>query len=279
MSGLAEIREADATADIAAIYGQIREASGLPLVNLIWRHFAALPGVLPWAWAAVGPHVQSVAMAQARARLAAGIVLPALADFDWREAGLDPGETARIRAIIDAYTRGNLTNLLALTALRLRLENPATPAGEVLPAAAPQPVPAAIDPLPGLASLPPDVASLVLALARRHGGQTDIIPSLYLHLAHWPGLLRVLPRGLAALYAPGVLEAVREATRRRAEQEAPALLPRCLPPPPGTKDAIRTALAHFTLRVIPDLLPICLALRAPSGSAGAHGLLPKPGSH
>lgn len=266
MTAFVEIREAEASPEIAAIYGQIRTASGLPLVNLIWRHFAALPGVLPWAWAAVSPVVQSAAMVQARARLVAAIALPPPAACDWGEAGLTPDDSARIRAIIDAYARGNLTNLLALTALRLRLDQPGAPAAALLSAALP-PVPAAIDPLPGLASLPPDVAALVLALAARHGGPAAIIPSLYLHLAHWPGLLRVLPRGLAALYAPGVLEAVREATRQRAEQEAAALLPDGTTPPPGTEDAIRTALDHFTLRVIPDLLPICLALRAPFGSA------------
>jgi hypothetical protein len=49
MTGFAEIREAHASPAIAAIYAKIRHGSGLPLVNLIWRHFAALPGVLPWA--------------------------------------------------------------------------------------------------------------------------------------------------------------------------------------------------------------------------------------
>lgn len=267
MTGFAEIREADATVEIATIYGQIRQASGLPLVNLIWRHFAALPGVLPWAWAAVGPLIRSTSMAQARGRLAAGVALPTATGFDWREAGLDPDEAARIRAIIEAYTRGNLTNLLALTALRLRLEQPQAQAGELLPEAPPQPAPAALDPLPGLASLAPDVAAMVQALASRHGGPADIIPSLYLHLAHWPGLLGVLPRGLAALYAPGALEAVRAATRGLAEVEAAALLPPSPPPPAAMEDAIHAALARFTTQVIPDLLPICLALRHPFNAA------------
>lgn len=267
MTGLAEIREPDAPPDTATIYGQIKEASGLPLVNLIWRHFAALPGVLPWAWAAVEPLIRSTSMAQARGRLAAGIALPTPVGFDWREAGLDPGETARVRAIIEAYTRGNLSNLLALTALRLRLEQPQAPAGGLLPGAPPQPAQTALDPLPSVASLPPDVAAMVRALADRHGGPADIIPSLYLHFAHWPGLLRVLPRGLAALYAPGALETVREATRRLAEVEAAALLPNSPPPPAGMEDAIREALARFTTRVIPDLLPVCLALGQPFKAA------------
>jgi hypothetical protein len=263
MMGLAEIREAEAPADTAAIYAQIKEASGLPLVNLIWRHFAALPGVLPWAWAAVEPLVRSTSMAEARRRLAVGIALPSPIGFDWREAGLEAGAIARVSAIIRAYTRGNLTNLLALTALRLRLEQPQARPGVLLPPAAAQPAEAPLDPLPSFASLSPEVAALVRALADRHGGPAAIIPSLYLHFAHWPRLLEVLPRGLAALYAPGALEAAREATRRLAEVEAAVLLPHASPPPAGMEDATHAALAQFTTRVIPDLLPVCLALRQP----------------
>jgi hypothetical protein len=47
---LPEIREADAPPEIAAIYDDIRRAIGIPLVNLIYRHFAAMPGTLPWVW-------------------------------------------------------------------------------------------------------------------------------------------------------------------------------------------------------------------------------------
>ncbi len=271
MIGLAEIREADAPAETAAIYAQIKQASGLPLVNLIWRHFAALPSVLPWAWAAVEPLVRSTSMAEARKRLTAGIPLPSSGGFDWREAGLDARAFARVSAIIRAYTRGNLTNLLALTALRLRLEQPQAPSGVLLPPAAAQPAEAALDPLPSFASLSPEVAALVRALADRHGGPAAIIPSLYLHFAHWPRLLEVLPRGLAALYAPGALEAAREATRSLAENEAAALLPHAPPPPAGMEDATRAALGHFTKRVIPNLLPICLALRQPFGASTMPG--------
>lgn len=271
MTGFPEIREADAPPDTAALYARIKQASGLPLVNLIWRHFAALPGVLPWAWAAVEPLVLSASMDEARGRVIAGIMLPSSPLVQWHEARIDAGEVARVTAIIEAYTRGNLTNLLALTALRLRLEHPHAPSGLLLPAADLRPTPAALDALPSLASLPLEVAAQVRALAARHAGPVDIIPSLYLHFAHWPGLLEVLPRWLASLYAPGVLEAAREATRRLAEAEAAKLLPVSSPPPPGMQDAAKAALGHFTTRVIPDLLPVCLALSqatAPGSRAG-----------
>ena len=40
------IREADATGDIAVLYDDIRATLGVPVVNLIWRHLAVLPGGL-----------------------------------------------------------------------------------------------------------------------------------------------------------------------------------------------------------------------------------------
>lgn len=157
-------------------------------------------------------------MEQARQRIVAGIALPApaaVAAADWQDAASDQGGVARIGAILDAYTRGNLTNLVALTALRLRLEQPQAPPGRLLPAIAPPDAPPALDPLPQLADLSPELAAQVRALAARHGGTGEVIPSLYLHLAHWPRLLEVLPRWLSALYAPAVLEVVRDAAPRR----------------------------------------------------------------
>ena len=55
---LAELREAEAPPEIAAIYAALRAASGVPLVNLIYRHLATLDGVLPWVWAAIRPPLQ-----------------------------------------------------------------------------------------------------------------------------------------------------------------------------------------------------------------------------
>jgi hypothetical protein len=68
MSGaaLAEIREAEAPPAIAAIYAALNEGIGIGQVNLIWRHAAALPGVLDWLWAQAAPALASGAAAAAR---------------------------------------------------------------------------------------------------------------------------------------------------------------------------------------------------------------------
>lgn len=263
---LPEIREAEASPEVAAIYAEIKTLSGLPQVNLIWRHFAALPGVLPWAWGAVRPLVASRSMAEARLRLAAAVPLPAPGALP--DPGLTPAEWDRVQAMLAAYIQGNLTNLVALTALRLRLEQPQAAAGRLLPVAAPPPAPPPLEPLPRLADLPPGMVAAIRALAARHDGGSGVIPSLYLHLAHWPGLLGVLPDWLGPVFAPGALEAVRAATRRLAEAEAAALLPAPTAPPAGTEPAVAAALGRFTGQVIADLLPVCLylAARRPAGA-------------
>ncbi|MFC0385164.1 hypothetical protein [Muricoccus vinaceus] len=260
MMGLPEVRESEASPEVAAIYTEIRTVSGLPLVNLIWRHLAALPGVLPPVWSAVRPLVASAAMDAARGRLAAAIPLPAGGTADWRSAGCSEADLERIRAILGAYTRGNLTNLLALTALRMRLTKPEAPAAPLLQ---PGPVPdasTALDVLPSLADLPPRTAADVRALAARHGVPDGVIPSLYLHLAHWPGVLRAMPDWLGPLFAPGDLEDARNAVRQLAEQEAALLLPGEFVLLASTQNAVRSVLDEFTGKVIPDLLPVCLSL-------------------
>ena len=52
---VATISEADATGDIAALYSDIRATQGVPVVNLVWRHIAVLPGGLGWGWEALKP--------------------------------------------------------------------------------------------------------------------------------------------------------------------------------------------------------------------------------
>ncbi len=259
---LAEIRPEDAPAGIAAIYADIRAVSGVPMVNLIWRHFAALPGVLEWAWAAVRPLVGSEEMQAARARVAREVALPAihpLAPVALAEAGLDAAGRDALRAMMVAYVRGNLTNMVALTALRLRLDAPDRPAARLSPgrtAPAAQPLP----PLPRIEALPADLAATIRALAATHDGAGDgVIPSLYLALAPWPGLVAALGRWLGPLYAPEAMRAARASTVRAAEREAASMLPAVGPAPEGLA-AMRPTLDRFTRLVIPDLIPVCIAL-------------------
>ncbi|MCO6414580.1 hypothetical protein JYK14_00090 [Siccirubricoccus sp. KC 17139] len=257
---LPELREAEAPPDIAALYAALRQASGVPLVNLIHRHLATLPGVLPWLWEAIRPPLEDGTLAAARERLVAALPAPpaSLSAAAWAAACLAPDSRRPVGDLIAVYNRGNLTNLILLTALRRALE--AAPREDIAPPA-PIPPPAMLPappPLPRLESLPPPVAALVKGLAARHG-DSGVVPSLYLHLAHWPALLAALPGWLGEELSPTRLTAGRDLAIRLAEREADALRPRLAPQggvPGGHGAQVLAALGTFTRQVIPGMVPL-----------------------
>lgn len=257
---LPEVREQEAPPGIAATYAALRAASGVPLVNLIWRHFAALPGGLDWAWATLRPVLEDGTAAGARDRLAAGVALPPLA---CAATGLDAAALEEVRNLIAVYNRGNQTNLVLLTALRRLLEdapNAATGSPQAAPLGPPLRTP---PPLPKLAELPETTRKLVEALGAHHEAmaRTGVIPSLWLHLAHWPALLAGVPQWLAPMLAPGVLPTARRAAMAQAEREGDLLRRRFAPPGPcPQRDAMLAALRDFTTLLIPDMVPMGLAL-------------------
>lgn len=244
---LAEIREADAPPEVAAIYAQLRHAYGLPLVNLIWRHFATLPGVLPWAWASIMPATPLLPAATMR-------LVAALEPLPRLSFGPDAAGIAAL------YNRGNLSNLIILTALlRGPLGSGAAPAPPMPPPVM-LPAPPA---LPRLEELSLEARRKVMALAGLHGHAAGISPTLYVHLAYWPALLTPLYAALSPLFAMGRIETLRRAALAAASIEADALrshLAASAPPPPQSLEAARAALSHFTGRVIADMVPIGLML-------------------
>lgn len=242
---LPEIREADAPPDVAAIYAGLRSAYGVPLVNLIWRHFATLPGVLPWAWESVRPALPLLPAATERLR-----------------AALEPLPTlalgSQAAALASLYNRGNLSNLIILTALLRGKQGHA-----VVPLAAPPAMLPDPPPLPRLAALDERTRIAVLALARLHGHAGGVIPTLYLHLAHWPELLPPLYSALQPMIAMGRVATLREAAIAAASHEAEGLRPYLATPPEPpaeTLATVRATLAQFTGRVIPEMVPIGMML-------------------
>lgn len=263
MTNFPEIHPLNASPEIAAIYADIRAVSGLSMVNLIWRHFAALPGILEWAWRGVRPIVGSQELVAARQRLIDTIELPALPPVTteaWQAAGVAGDALNTFRDMMDDYVRGNSTNIIVLTALRLRLEG----VDHIAPVLSAAPTPASAipsAPLPRIDSLDTRLASAVRGLAKRHeGAEGGIIPSLYLELARWPALTDTFPHWLKELYEPSAMRTARESTCRAAEREALNLLPALDPAPPNVAE-MRPALERFTRLIIPDLTPVCVAVQ------------------
>src|SRR5450755_871915 len=104
MSGslLAELPEDRATGAVAVIYDEIRRFSGVPYVSSLQRYLATLPGVLEWAWAALGPAMASGVIPETGWRLAADVrvrpaePIPAAMLQGW---GVDAAGLAAIRNV------------------------------------------------------------------------------------------------------------------------------------------------------------------------------------
>ena len=76
---LAELRERDATGEIAAVYDEIRRLWAVPYVSSLQRHLATRPGWLEWTWAALGPAFASGRAQDAAWRAAERLTVPRLA--------------------------------------------------------------------------------------------------------------------------------------------------------------------------------------------------------
>ena len=206
---VATITEADATGEVADLYADIRATLGVPVVNLIWRHLAVMPGALPWAWEALKPLYASGAVAAQAAALRAGLKVPVLAGLSapaLGAAGLVMDDLSRIAMILNSYERSNAMNLVALGALLARLEGTEASAGEAVPGApAEQPVEGNMPPLLTLDAMAPDVRALVEDI-NRIGRRDEILASMYRHLANWPPYLALVHALIAPFDAEGRLE-------------------------------------------------------------------------
>ena len=264
------IAEADAVGDIAALYADIRATSGVPIVNLIWRNLAAIPGGLAWAWGSVKPlyaagRVQNEARALRTAQRLPD--LPAMPAAALRACGVDAAAERTIRAILNSYDRSNALNLVTLSALLARLRKEAAPAASApAPAQAPEPaIGAALPPLLALADMPREAAALVRAVNRLGTrGRDHILVSMPRQLAHWPGFLALYWSLLAPLDADGrmhaCIDAVRADARAQGARLAPDLGQPALPAPDALA-AVETSLDDFCQNAISRMIPVVSLLQ------------------
>ena len=274
MQQLPQIPERLATTEIAAIYNDIRRVTRTPLVNLIYRHLATMPGALPWVWSLIRPPLLAGVIEAAADRVVAATDLPVLPPFSPQElqsAGLEGahGESGQMaRRVLWAYNRGNRLNMVSLSAVWLLLDHGASD----VPRPAPHPTPAvvalsdeplpAIPPIQTLDTLDPATASRLADIAALHGGG-GVLPSLYLHLANWPGFLALAYERLAPLLRDGVVRTSGEETCVHVESEARGIVPLLTTDVPAPHDqlaAIRTVLGQFAHHLIPEMIPVGVSL-------------------
>lgn len=264
------ITEAAATGETAAIFADIRQVLGVDVVNLIRRHLATMEGALPWTWRALRPLYTDGSVVNEAAGLRKELVLPAMPPIPmevYAGLGLGPDDLRIIRRVLAAYDHTNAMAVLALTALRARLDGRVP---ENAKAAGSMPVPGAaritLPKLLDLAEMRPETAAIVTELngfgMRRPGA---VLASMYRHLAHWPSYLSFAWLLLAPLDRDGRLATAIEQAQRVVLTRADRLLVRLIDsaalPPPVLATEISTAVEPFVGDVIVRMLVICAFLR------------------
>lgn len=263
------IPEHAAEGEIDRLFAEIRFTLGVPVVNLIWRHLATFDGALAWTWNAVKPlYLDGTILAQSAA-LRGEMEIPAATP--WRldafdAQGLGPSARAGILGVLASYDRSNTMNLIALSALLLRMEG--APASEAaMPAATPlaetEPV---LPRLLGETDVERETWKLVLLLnAMGERSEEPILASMYRHLAHWPAYLRLALRALEPLHESGELANAIASNLGRARKRAAGLAARLDPQgalPAESLAATHAAVATFTEHPIGKMVTICRFLRS-----------------
>jgi hypothetical protein len=266
VSFLPELTEREAAGEKARIYEEMRHLGGVPMVALIFRHLATLPGGIEWVWNAIGPAWRAGLVQEAAWRIAGEAKLPALAPIPPEALpalGVDAAALGEIRVVLRAYNRANPENLLSVLCL-LHLADGSrspgrtpgdggglTPAGWVPPAA-----PGPLVPMMDVAKAPPEVAALFDLIATPgDAGGPRLVQSLYRHFGHRPAFLSLVVTLLHPLLRDGAIASAATALRARMDAEAKQLAGR-LSAPPAPDPGIRTALARFGGNVIPQMIVV-----------------------
>jgi len=193
---LPELSEADATGDIARIYGEIRAASGVPYVSTLQRFLATLPGVLEYGWAVVRPAMVAGVASDAAwraAKAAAPPPLPPMSPAVMRLLGVDGDDLGTIRNIAANFARVSPVNVVTGAMLEPVVTGAPMPSGAGF-ADQEMPIPAMLDDMPGLPamdSLSDDLRTALSGLMVPIGGQ-PFLPALYRQFARWPAFAAYL---------------------------------------------------------------------------------------
>lgn len=239
---LAEVSERAASGETARIYAALRAALGVPLVNLVFRHMATVPGCLPWAWACLQPLYAGAALHRAGAEIGALARRPGAVAMR-RGIALDPGQ---VRATLDSYIRANPINMIALDLLTRACAAPVQGGDPPGPPAVVAPI-VGILPMADLAALPPETVARLRALARQlHGADTPVIPSVFRHFAGDAAALDTVAAVMDAVTAGAALAADAAAMRAAGTRVAAGLAVRAPgPPDPACAATIRRLAVLF----------------------------------
>jgi len=223
-----ELSQQEARGTVAGLYSEIRDTMGLSMVNLIYRRMAAEEGVLEWVWAWINGAINSLDIEDELAQLSDGVAWPAVKSVQRASLpllGIDEVEEIKLASVLSQYNRGNSLNLLLLNAFLAHLKK-----GKVLQGPRMQPLKARrvhvkeLPPILDLGQMGQDTAAVVRVLAKYVSPPGSLmIPSLFRHLAHWPGFLALVAPHILQSIANGEVRKVSSCLKERAVSKVSAL--------------------------------------------------------
>lgn len=259
------ITEAAATGETAALFADLRTTLGVPVVNLVWRHLATMPGALPWVWGRVKPLYIGGDLAALADEFRSRMALPPVPRVPAEvlaAAGLSPADRAGMEGVLASYDHSNTINLLALGAFLRQPDGPGKEAAAASPAAS------VVEALPKLLTfdeMAPETARLVRLLnliGERDEGR--IVASMWRHLSHWPPALSLAWTILAPVQETGALDravAGNLATAAALQDRLAGGLGAATAPPADTRAEALAAVRTFVEHPIGKMVTVCRALR------------------
>ncbi len=276
------IVEAEASGDTAALFADIRATLRVPVVNLIWRHLATIPGALPWAWATLKPLHDAGTLAAEAETMNAGLKVPseivapgALSGEVLTAIGLSPTDIDQIDMILQSYGRSNTINIISVCVLSACLGSPAqrevsSPVDQNSRVGHRPPIGGTMPMLISPDEMAPDTRALIDAL-NDIGGRRAILPTMYRHLAHWPGYLKLVHDTLAPCDRDGRLEGliigILADSRSRAAPLGAAISKPSHTLEASERDTVATALTAFAEGPLCKMIAIVAILNAAASPA------------
>jgi len=270
--GPVEIPESEATGTVRELYDDMKATMNIGMINLIYRRMATADGLLEWVWDAVRPVLASGDVERAALLLESGLDWPSMPEIPAPALpllGLGSPEIDTLIRVLDDYNRGNSLNLFLLTAFAERLKSGGSweevPDATVdVPSANPQDLP----PIIAMSDMSKEIASLVRVLSAPIAlANKPMIPSLFRHLARWPGYLALVSPHIIHMIGSGKLSTVSSIVRNRAIGFAPDLGKK-IRVPVGLKTPGEAIQAYwldqwqsYTSKPIPEMIVIGYALR------------------
>ena len=259
MTFLAELPESHSTGRTREIYEEMKYLGGVPMVALIFRHLATLPGGIEWVWEAIGPAWRAGRLQEAAWRIAREAPMEPIAAIP-REAlgplGVDAAGLREIRTVCEAYNRANPENMLTVLCLARMLGGAKASRGIEARAWTPPPAPGPLAPMADVASMPPEVAALLdLVAAPGEPGSPRVVQSLYRHFAHRPRFLALAITLLLQRFRDGSIDRSVAAISAAMNATADELV-RGLSAPPAPDAGISVALRRFGGIVIPQMIGV-----------------------